>query len=276
MAETNHGDPLQPYCAACGVQRADRDICSHLLGARYKCANGEIVQGHVAAVVPPAMQAWVRFAACLARYQVMRWLPRNLVFRGKTGLCILATVAALLLALVGPLSHGLSWVFMMLAAFVIWDVLVYSVSVAFVTQGPRFPLRTVILTLAALLQLGLGFGVVYRTLAPPLAAHAQWTVGAADRSLSAVEALYLSFVTMATVGFGDINPADRAWGAQAAVVAQICVGFVYFACVLATVVSWVGAPPRLRTLNELLEQQGAAQQEHEPVEVRAGINRGLR
>lgn len=257
MVSKSRTDPLQAYCAVCGVQNAERVVPNQLLGARYLCGAGSMEKGHVAAMVRPAMQSWVRFAASLAKYQVFRCLPRNLIFGGATEPYILFGLVVLATGLFLPLS---CWpIVVAIACFMALDVLVYSVSVAFVTQGPRLPLRTVVLTVAGFLQLCMAFAVLYRALAPPMTVYPQWQVGAGHRNMSAAEALYFSFVTMATVGFGDIRPADGAWLAQAAVAAEICVGLVFLACVLATVVSWVNAAPMWKTLGELLEDRAAAE-----------------
>jgi len=268
MVGKSRADLLEAYCAVCGDQTGDHRLDDELLGARYRCVKGEMEAGHVAAIARPSMRNWIHFAAWLARYQALEWLPRKLFFQGATEPYVVTGIAALVLALVGPLWCWWPVLFILVGAFMVWDILVYSASVAFVTQGPRFPVRTIILTVGALLQLGLAFAVLYRALVPPVTLGPQWVVGASHRNLSGAEALYFSFVTMATVGFGDIRPADGAWGAQAVVVAQICVGLVFLACVLATVVTWVNAVPRLKTLDALLRDHAAAEQGVEADEAR--------
>jgi hypothetical protein len=257
MVSKARTDPLQAYCAVCGVQSGTEAVPERHLGARYKCSRGPMELGHVAAIVRPAMQRWVRFAASLAKYQVFPWLPRNLIFGGSTEPYIVVGLALLIGAVAVPYTWypvGVAVARIGLGGFIALDVVVYSASVAFVTQGPRLALRTVVLTIAGFLQLCTAFAVLYRALAPPVTYHAQWLVGASHRNLSAPEAMYVSLVTMATVGFGDIRPADGAWLTQTAVEAQIVVGLVFLACVLATVIGWINAAPSLRTLEELLKE----------------------
>ena len=208
-------------------------------------------EGHVAAVVRADMHRWIRVMAALAKYQSCRLAPRYWAFRDSTG--VYALFGILVLALL--LLVAVSWwpIPLILALLFAIDVVVYSVSVAFVTQGPRVPFRTLVLSLTALAQVALAFAVIYRSLGPPATANPQWSVGVVTRSLGPIEALYFSVVTMATVGFGDIRPADGAWGPQLAVVCEILVALVFLACILTTVVSWLSGRPHLPKLSELLK-----------------------
>jgi hypothetical protein len=129
-----------------------------------------------------------------------------------------------------------------LALLVVFDTLVFNSMVAFVTQNPRMPMRTMVFLLAAFLELAGAFGVFYRSL--PL--------GSFELPIQTdFDAFYFSVITFATIGYGDIRPVRDAGWAQALVVAQVVVGLYFLAGLFAIVASWASALPTVPTLAEL-------------------------
>ena len=82
------------------------------------------------------------------------------------------------------------------------------------------------LTLANIANIGSAFAILYA---------AQERAGFVE-ALTAIQALYFSFVTMMTIGYGDIVP--RSDTVRMLVVAQVFVGLYFLAAIVSTVVQW--------------------------------------
>ncbi len=130
---------------------------------------------------------------------------------------------------------------LVVAAYFLYDTILYNSRVAFVTQQPRVPLRAVLLAVVGLVELALAFAVVYASLPD----------GEFTRKLTPVTAVYFSLVTLATAGYGDITPCTDAQFAHWLVAGEIAVGIYFIAALLATIVSFAGNGPRLPTYKEL-------------------------
>ena len=149
---------------------------------------------------------------------------------------VVLTVLSLLLATPVP------WLPFVFAALVVVDLLLYSTRAAFITQYPQAPLRSALYGLIGFAIIAGNFAVLYLS-----GVRNDFEPGC----LEIISALYFSFVTLATLGYGDIRPAAGATGAQLLVILEITVGLFYVAGVLVTLVAWANGRPGLPTLDQL-------------------------
>ena len=116
------------------------------------------------------------------------------------------------------------------------DILAYHTAGLFTTRWPAHPMRIVVLSFAALVSLAMCFAILFT-----IQRHAF------KDSISAYQATYFSFVTIATVGFGDISPKlDGSLASnwlQFSIVWEIVIGLYFLTVLVAGVVAWVGSPP---------------------------------
>jgi voltage-gated potassium channel Kch len=77
------------------------------------------------------------------------------------------------------------------------------------------------------------------------------------RQLGGIEAVYFSFVTITTLGYGDVTPARAAYGVQLLIVAEVFAGFGYVSALLATMISWTNDEPSLPTLEKVIQSEEA-------------------
>jgi hypothetical protein len=126
-----------------------------------------------------------------------------------------------------------------LAAALAADILTVNSAIAFVSRGPAHPLRSAIFGVSALAQLGTVFAVFYACLRE----------GLCRPVLPVFDVLYFSFVTMATVGYGDLRPADYGGLAdllKLVVIAQLLISIFFAGVILTTVVQWANETPWAR------------------------------
>jgi hypothetical protein len=98
--------------------------------------------------------------------------------------------------------------------------------ITFISRSPTNRLRSIVLTLTNIANIGIAFAVL----------HASQEVGCFRERLTAVSAIYFSFATMMTIGYGDIAPLCDA--ARLLVVFQVMVGLYFLAAIVSTVVQW--------------------------------------
>ena len=111
-------------------------------------------------------------------------------------------------------------------------------------QHRQVTLNTLAAAIAAYLMLGIWFAMIFRF----IAAVDGWTFFGPDEGEPTVGSfMYFSFITLTTVGYGDLTPATGA-GRSAAVVEAV-LGQVYLVTTVARVVSLLGSErTELRTL----------------------------
>lgn len=243
------------YCATCRVEYAE-DVDGRV-GLRFICPNDHPDRpAHLASVVKgQSGKRWLSVQLWLARYDE-RYSPR--AWFGSWGgwlaarvgfyvvLRFLFLILALLLTASGP-AHGparrlldiLAWA---IAACAIVDILLVHTHIAFVRRSTADPLRTTVLALFSFAQLALAYAVLYALIGSQF-----------QPPLHAVRAIYFSFVTVSTLGYGDIKPLDEAWLAQSMVVAELVLGLYFLAVVVAIVTSWANTPPGLQKLKPLAD-----------------------
>ena len=122
----------------------------------------------------------------------------------------------------------LRWTIGILAVAYIVDSLLVNTSITFVSRRPIHRLRSIQLSLLNVGNIALAFAVLYALAGKCF-----------SRSLGFMDSVYLSFVTIATLGYGDIYPAGdcRRLG-QITVIGELVTGFYFLAVVVTTVVSW--------------------------------------
>lgn len=245
MTTSGAGDSSQrviAWCARCREQPPGQPD-QWLVGTRYRCSRATLDDFHVAAIVPPNIMRWLNGAARLVRYFRSDYHPRNFNSIGAQAelygvLLFGAMFMALWLASKGSLW---AWGGSLVAMAIILDLLAYNVMVVFITQHPQLPIRSVFFGIGGFILLALGFSVFYAGIVPD----------SFNQRLDVWSAIYFSFVTIATVGYGDIAPLACATGARFLVIAEVLTGLFYIVVLLATMVGWVNAPVQLKTEQEI-------------------------
>jgi hypothetical protein len=192
------------------------------------------------------MKWWLELQWMIVRVTDSSLHPRVCLFKRSAGLygvfLLGLTVMGFVLA---NLPWWVRWAGAAFAFWVILDILIYNIRVTFVTQHPQIPLRNALFGVSGFVLVALNFATFYLLLVPN---------EFGPECLLPMSAIYFSFVTMATVGYGDIHPKATASFAQFLVIAEIIVGLFYIAVVLVTLVAWANAPARLPTLDQLMKQ----------------------
>jgi hypothetical protein len=139
---------------------------------------------------------------------------------------------ALLLAfaIFSPAARDTLWIIpLLLFTFLgLADILLAHTTIAFVTRSPALPLRSSLLAFFAWIQVGVGY-----------AAFLAWQGKNFTPSLeTASQAIYLSFVTMATLGYGDITPNKSEPLALWLVIFELFIGLYFLTVIIAIIASW--------------------------------------
>ena len=184
---------------------------------------------------------WERIEQNLKWYAQHRCAARLLGFKNREGWYVL-TALVVLTGLAALVARGGSARFdwwsgasSLVAVYYLVDSVLVHTSIAFVTHRPVHRLRAILLTIVNVLNIAMAFAVLY--------ASERWCFKEAP--LSFVDAIYFAFVTLTTLGYGDIAP-DRAhacgWIVQLTVVVQVITSVYFLAVVVTTVVSWAHRP----------------------------------
>ena len=234
------------YCATCDLTRTET-VNDLLGGTKYICPEATFWNPHVAcvAVKGTEMKGWLRFQVHLQTcvnfpYRKIPW--RGLAARWRVGIVRLASIAVLVTVLFF-LARTMPVVADGIAAALILYTLATNTTTVFVSRRPRDAFRASVLALGSFGELVLGFAVIYLSLP---AAELTSAVGTPMR------AIYFSTVTFATVGFGDIRPAEAALAAPLIVTGQIFIGLYFLTVILTNVVSFASGAPRPLTVKEVL------------------------
>jgi hypothetical protein len=94
--------------------------------------------------------------------------------------------------------------------------------------------------MCAYLMLGFAFGCIYY-LVEMLSPGCCFSINVSKLSSDSPDLMYFSFVTLATLGYGDITPAAKVSRALAEV--EALAGMLYIAVFMARLVSMVGSGP---------------------------------
>jgi voltage-gated potassium channel len=131
---------------------------------------------------------------------------------------------------VAPAARDTLWIFpiLFLSFLGLTDILLAHTTIAFVTRSPKLPLRSSLLAFLAWIQVGIGY-------APFLVWQGRSFRPELETSL---QAIYLSFVTLATLGYGDITPNKSEPVALALVTAELFIGLYFVTIIIAIIASW--------------------------------------
>ena len=238
MSETLQKSPIHvgwtiiPYCADCN--QAWEPDAQRRLGQRFLCPSDP---QHLASFVKGETgKLWLRIEKRILGYEFfsigLAPVRCMMVFR--------TVILALAFVICSYDLFGVGNIFScLLTLVVLLDVLLTATSVAFISRFPTHPLRSVLFAIASFALVGISFGVFYASI-PEGFAHdnSQMTLGSLD-------ATYFSFVTIATLGYGDIHPAVGSVVAKLLVICEILVGLYFLAILLAIYSSWVASPPNI-------------------------------
>jgi hypothetical protein len=185
---------------------------------------------------------WDRIERAIRFYEVsgspMRWFRSwGGLFRGRPGVYLLLRCGILFtmvhIAVNGPVSFGAELALWAVASFLIFDILVAGTSVVMVTRAPRHRLRAIVLTMFSFFQLPIAFAVVYGLRKCDLNAPVDF-----------VRILYFSFVTVGTLGYGDVVPAQGSRLLQGVVIAEVVASLYYLALLIPYFVAQMGQDDR--------------------------------
>lgn len=104
---------------------------------------------------------------------------------------------------------------------------------AFVLRAPDVDLETLCASIAGFLMIGLLWALAYTLLARLV--PGSFTVTPTGETLDGFNAFYFSFVTLSTIGYGDITPISRV--ARMLAVVEAITGMFYVAVLVARLVS---------------------------------------
>ncbi len=224
------------YCATCGSFGVDEQGLA--IGTPFQCPNDST---HFAEVVKsPSGEFWLRVEQKI--WKLEQFSPLNLFrFSGRAGLYHLArSLAFVLMVLVGN-PHG-TWIThylpVVIGVYLLYDTILLSTFATFVSRYPAHPLRSLVLNLSAFFQCGLGYGVIFKTIGDVF-----------SHSLTWIDAIYFSIVTIATVGFGDIavlQSLSNRWYVELIIISEIGIGLFMLAGLIAVVASWANQRPDAR------------------------------
>ena len=247
MSVNTVNDPIIAWCATCKDSPPIKPEVWKV-GTRYRCSKSNwpgstVFDFHVAAIIPASMKPWLGYQVKLIQFFASPYHPRNISFISANAeryglLLILLMASALGMAALGG---WLGWLASFISALIIVDLLAYNTMMTYVTQHPQVPMRNAIFGMVGFIFITLGFAVFYVGLVPDSLNH----------KLSLFNEVYFSFVTIATIGYGDFAPLRCASGAQAIVVAEILIGLYYLTVLIAAIVGWANTPTYLRTEKDL-------------------------
>ncbi len=121
-----------------------------------------------------------------------------------------------------------------LVAFVVVNLL------RFVLRAPSVNVEVLCASISAYLMLGLMWTIAYWLVAQVTSTAFAFNTNAGRQSMNGFNAFYFSFITLSTVGYGDITPVSKVARMLAAMEAMT--GLFYVAVLIARLVSLYSAP----------------------------------
>jgi hypothetical protein len=126
--------------------------------------------------------------------------------------------------------------------YILIDIILANTSVVFIFKFPANILRSVFFLLINFISIALCFSVIYFLFFNKF-----------KPNLTAINAVYFSFVTITTIGYGDFKPLQNAYCIQLMIILEIIIGIYFLAVVVAIVSSWANAPLTVPTIKKLDE-----------------------
>lgn len=181
---------------------------------------------------------WARVEKILLTYAQGFSAVRTLHLLNREGFYLVGATAVLISQAIfaGWPCIPLPWSYLLVlpAAYYVVDSVLVNTSITFISQQPIHHLRSVLLTLLNVFNVALAYAVAY---AAQREAFAQ--------PLNGIQSIYFSFVTLTTLGYGDIKPDGPCpWMGQLTVVLELITGLYLLAGVLTVVVSWAQRRPQ--------------------------------
>jgi hypothetical protein len=187
----------------------------------------------------------------ILRKQWKRWLPDAEPIDAGPYLVLRFTILIIALVMAASDVLLLRCIACAISLFLIGDILVAHLSIAFVSQFPADPLRSVTFALFSFFQLAVAFGVFFAAPDPSFS----W-VGKENEPpmrISWLNSLYFSLLIITTVGWGDILPHHDASLLRAIISLELIVALSFLVSVLQIMTSWSSRHPAAvpKDLNEL-------------------------
>lgn len=247
------------YCAKCNTEYGKTE--DEHLGARFTCPNdstdsprrlAQVVKG-------PSGKFWLRIAQVILSYELffspMRWFKSwGGFFEGRAGryVCIRFFLLVIALVLASPITFqssaqtvALNIILLVIVISLLLDNLVANTSIAFISRFPANALRSAVLTIFAFAQIVISYSVFYVMLAYSF-----------KPELTSIRALYFSFVTITTLGYGDILPLADAWLVMLLIISELVIGLFFLVVLFSLITGWVGtlpASPETKKLGDILK-----------------------
>jgi hypothetical protein len=248
------------YCATCDSEYGEIDGSG--LGVPFICENDSAKNPthHAQVVKGQPGKFWLRKRLWIYKYET-RWCLRRWFkcwggrLQDKAGLLIFIQFQILLLALLfeyrfskpNPSCILLLAVPIVVSIYLIFDILLVNSSVAFVSRFPADPLRSALFANFCFVNLVFAFSIFYLALGDCFNPVID----------NPIEALYFSFVTMTTLGYGDFHPTqENGWPVQLVVIFQLSIGLYFLAVLINIFVSWTNKQqaPEPKILKDLLDE----------------------
>lgn len=217
------------YCFDCDKEFGE--VKSEFRHVRFYCPNEP--KGHITSVL--RSREWRRIQLFIYRYET-RWTPGKALsfFRNHVGVYLIVRFIVVLLTLASfyltvPCVRLIASIIMV---EIIIDTLMVTTSVAFVSRNYSIPIRSIAYTLFSFVQLVIAFGGLYLNFSNDF-----------NKCLTPWTAIYFSFVTVTTLGYGDLTPADAASHIQLMVMIQLMIGLYFLAVLVGTISAWGHAAP---------------------------------
>lgn len=138
-----------------------------------------------------------------------------------------------------------------LVAGLVFLVFLIGQFLCFILRAPRVNAEVLYAGISVYLLLGLSWMFAYQLVARlgnPLHPAFAFNAGPAGQSMDGFTAYYFSFVTLTTVGYGDITPISN--GARALAALEAMTGTLYVAVLISRLVALYSTAPREDKTNE--------------------------
>ncbi|WP_342617256.1 potassium channel family protein [Rhodoferax sp. GW822-FHT02A01] len=226
---------VRGYCGTCHKEfgAANPDY----FGYRIECG-----EGHLAQIIAAGETSswWLRQEARLLRWQtqyspfaVIRKIFNHISAGHFILICFIVLALALVLEDIGLTARPLTVSRFAFGTLIVWrfaDLFLSNTSINFTTRFFQSPLRSVVFSVAAYLQLALCYAYFYSVL------HTFEIIGIKDNvPFSTDEAVYYSFGTILTVGYGSLAPATKL--GKAIVISELLAGLYFVVIIIAQVAS---------------------------------------